>query len=47
MRNFTLDATLNTQHIWDICEDKNGNLLFTSGDRGIYKFNGNGFDRVF
>jgi hypothetical protein len=47
MKNFMLDSALNTQHIWEIFEDKYGNLLFASVDRGVYTFNGNGFDRVF
>jgi hypothetical protein len=47
MKNFVLDSALHIQHIWDIFEDKNGNVLFASGDRGVYKFNGKGFDRVF
>lgn len=47
MTNFLLDSTLNSQHIWDICEDRNGNLLVSSGVKGVYKFIGNGFERVF
>lgn len=47
MKNFVVDPKLKTQFIWNIYEDKNGSLLFAMAERGIYKFNGNGFDRVF
>lgn len=47
IKNFVLDAALNSPHIWNIMEDKSGNLLFASGVRGVYKFNGNGFERFF
>lgn len=47
MKNFIVDKSLKTQHIWDIYEDKNGNLLFTMAENAIYKFTGNGFEKLF
>jgi ligand-binding sensor domain-containing protein len=47
LKNFKVDAKLNSQHIWDIYEDKRGNLLFVMAENSVYKFNGNGFKKFF
>ncbi len=46
MVNYTIDNKLQTQMIWNIYEDKNEDLLFVMADGGVYKFNGNTFDRI-
>lgn len=47
MKNYTIDAELNSQHIWDIYQTKKGGLLFALGEGGIYKFNNEVFEKVF
>ena len=47
MTNYTVDSKLATQHIWDIYEDRNGELLFAMDGGGVYAFNGTTFDCVF
>ena len=47
MTNFTIDAELKSQMIWEIYEDTYGNLLFAMEKGGVYKFNGNSFDKMF
>lgn len=45
--NFTVDPALQSQHIWHIYQDPNGELLFGMGAGGVYVFNGTSFDRKF
>jgi len=42
-----VDDTLQTQHIWEIYENKEGELLFAMNGGGVYKFNENSFERMF
>lgn len=45
MTNFTIDPELESQMIWQIYQDANGELLFAMANGGVYVFNGTGFDR--
>jgi len=45
--NYVVDSTLNSQHIWDIYEDRNGRLLFAMAAGGVYECVGDAFRRVF
>ena len=47
MTNYTIDDKLQTQFIWEIYQDRNGELLFAMGTGGVYKFNGNTFERKY
>ena len=47
MTNYTIDDKLQTQHIWKIYQDRNGQLLFAMGGGGVYKFNGKSFERKY
>ena len=47
MKNYVIGENLVSQMIWQIYEDVNGGLLFAMGNGGVYRFNGEGFERVF
>ncbi|MFT6923268.1 MAG: ligand-binding sensor domain-containing protein [Crocinitomicaceae bacterium] len=47
MKNYVIDENLKSQMIWHIYEDAKGDLLFAMGNGGVYRFNGEGFDKVF
>lgn len=47
MKNYTIDQSLFSQHIWSIYQDKNGDLLFAMAEGGVYRFINEQFERVF
>ena len=47
LTNYTVDADLSTPMIWCIYEDKEKNLLFGMADGGVYRFEEEGFKRMF
>jgi ligand-binding sensor domain-containing protein len=47
MTNYTIDAQLSTQMVWDIYEDNNKNLLFAMENGSVYQFNGKSFEKRF
>lgn len=47
LTNYIVDEKLKSQMIWDICLDKDNNLLFGMAEGGVYQFDGKSFDRKF
>jgi ligand-binding sensor domain-containing protein len=47
MKNYVIGENLASQMIWQIYENAKGDLLFAMGNGGVYRFNGEGFERMF
>lgn len=47
MKNFTVDPELESQMVWEIYQDANGELLFAMDCSRVYAFNGKSFERRF
>jgi ligand-binding sensor domain-containing protein len=47
MKNFVVNESLESPMIWQIYENAMGDLLFAMASGGIYRFNGEDFDRMF
>lgn len=47
MTNYTIDEKLKNKHVWEIYQDRNGELLFAMAGGGVYKFNGELFERKY
>lgn len=47
MTNYTMDDGLPTHHIWEIYQDRNGDLLFAMDYGGVYKFKVNSFEKKY
>ena len=46
VKNFTKEDGLESEHVWTIYRSKQGKLWFGGANQsGIYKFNGNSFER--
>ncbi len=47
IKNYKIDPSLYSQHVWSIYENKDGTLFFTMASGGVYKFVNEGFESVF
>ena len=48
VKNFTIEDGLESKHIWTIYKSKQGELWFGGADpSGVYRFNGNSFERKY
>ena len=48
MKNFTVADGLESKHIWIIYKSKQGELWFGGANpSGVYRFNGNSFERKY
>lgn len=47
MKNFMVDSTLDSQHIWTIYPNKAGEILIGMASGGVYKYEKNCFVRIF
>jgi len=47
MTNYNLKDGFPVTHIWDIYQDRNGELLFAMGNGSVYVFTGNSFERKY
>ncbi|MFA0962334.1 two-component regulator propeller domain-containing protein [Roseivirga sp. BDSF3-8] len=48
MTNYSVEDGMDAAHVWTIYQSKNGGMWFgTANPSGVYKYNGEGFERVF
>src|SRR5690606_26558730 len=47
LKNYKIDAILPSQMVWSIYSDRKNDILVGIAEGGVYKFNGENFEKVF